>query len=132
MHTCERGCLLKKYMNFHLDAGCQGIEIYTCIKFHLQLHAHTCPIYNVVLEVGCCCFPRNDIVLNLTLFIGSQNFISPPSFTFVGAVVSEICELNQNKKKRILKLQFKTFPGHIIYPFFNQRYFLSTCMHSIC
>ena len=24
--------------------------------------------------------------------------------------------------------EIKTFPGHIIYPFFNQRYHLSTCV----
>ena len=35
----------------------------------------------------------------MTLFIGSQNIISPPSFMFVSAVVSEIRELNQNKRK---------------------------------
>ena len=29
------------------------------------------------------------ILLNMTLFVGSPRFISPPSFMFVGAVVSE-------------------------------------------
>ena len=36
--------------------------------------------------------------MNLTLLVGSQNFISLPSFMFVRAAVSEIRELNQNKK----------------------------------
>ena len=36
----------------------------------------------------------------MTLFVGSQSYISPPSFMFVGVVVSEIHELNQNKKKK--------------------------------
>ena len=36
----------------------------------------------------------------MTLFVGSQSYISPPSFMFVSAVVSEIHELNQNKKKK--------------------------------
>ena len=62
----------------------------------------------------------------MTLFNGPQSFISLPSVMFVGAVVSEIHELNQNKKKEknseIDYFQFKTFPGHIVYPFFNQRY----------
>ena len=69
----------------------------------------------------------------MTLFFGSQSFISPPSFMFVSAAVSEIRELNQNKKEKEKKnnseigyLHFNTFPAHIIYPFFNQRYLLST------
>ena len=37
--------------------------------------------------------------LNLTLFVGSLNFICLPSFMAVSAMVSEICELNQNKKE---------------------------------
>ena len=36
------------------------------------------------------------ILLNMPMFIGSQSFISLPSFMFVSAVVSEIRELNQN------------------------------------
>ena len=36
----------------------------------------------------------------MTLFVGSQSFISLPSFTFVIAAISELCELNQNKKER--------------------------------
>ena len=84
-------------------------------------------------------------LLNMMLFVGSPSFIfppsfiSPPSFMFVSAVaVSEIHELNKNKKKekeknsKIGYFQFNTFPGHIIYPLFNQRHLLSTCMHLIC
>ena len=62
---------------------------------------HTCPLYNVLLEVVCCCFLRNNILLNMPMFVGSQSFISLPSFMFVSAVVSEIREL---KEKRILKI----------------------------
>ena len=44
------------------------------------------------------------------------SFISPPSFMFVGAACSEICELNWNKeekeKKKKFVLLFNTFPGH--------------------
>ena len=69
----------------------------------------------------------------MTLFVGSQSFISLPSFMFVNAVVSEMCELNQKKEKKKNSesdyFRFKTFPGHTIYPFFNQRYLLSTCMY---
>ena len=40
------------------------------------------------------------ILLNMTLFvIGPQSCISPPSFMFVSAAVSEIGELNWNKKE---------------------------------
>ena len=67
----------------------------------------------------------------MMLFVGSQSYISPPSFMFVSAAISEIHELNQKKKKNseIGSFQFNTFPGHIIYSFFNQRYLLSTSMH---
>ena len=76
------------------------------------------------------------ILLNMPMFVGSQSFISLPSFMFVSAVVSEIRELKKEKEKKknseIDYFQFNTFPGHIIYPFFNQRYLLSTCTDSIC
>ena len=44
----------------------------------------------------------------MPMFVGSQSFISLPSFMFVSAVVSEIRESKEKKekkkKKRILKL----------------------------
>ena len=80
----------------------------TCIKFRLppcQLHAHTCPVYNVLLK-AVVVFQE----FSMTLFIGSQSFISPPSFMFVSAADSEIRELNRNKKKNseIGYFQFST------------------------
>ena len=85
------------------------MEIYPCIKFRLP-QCFSLSAF-VLLEVVCC-FPRNK----LFTFIGSQSFISPPSFMFVSAAVSEMCELNQNKKKEkknseIDYFQFNTFPG---------------------
>ena len=74
----------------------------------------------------------------MPMFVGSQSFISLPSFMFVSAAVSEIRESKEKEKKKKKKnseidyFQFNTFPGHIIYPFFNQRYLLSTCTDSIC
>ena len=73
----------------------------------------------------------------MPMFVGSQSFISLPSFMFFSAVVSEIRESKEKEKKKeknseIDYFQFNTFPGHIIYPFFNQRYLLSTCTDSIC
>ena len=87
----------------------------------------------VLLKVVCCCFTRNNILLNMPMFVGSQSFISLPSFMFVSAKVSEIRELKTEKKKEKKKseidyFQFNTFP----YPFFNQRYPLSMCTYSIC
>ena len=46
-------------------------------------------------------FSKKEIVyilLSKTLFVGSQGFISPPSFMFVSARVSEIRELKKKKK----------------------------------
>ena len=54
----------------------------------------------------------------MTLFVGSQSYISPLCFMFVSAAVSDIRELNQNKKEKnyseIGYFQFNTFPGHTI------------------
>ena len=71
----------------------------------------------------------------MPMFVGSQSFISLPSFMFVSAVVSEIRELKKKEKKKNSEIDyfhFNTFPGHLIYPFFNQRYLLSACTDSIC
>ena len=75
----------------------------------------------------------------MPMFVGSQSFISLPSFMFVSAVVSEIRELKEKKEKKKKKnsseidyFQFNTFPRHLIYPFLNQRYLLSTCTDSLC
>ena len=71
----------------------------------------------------------------MPMFVGSPSFISLPSFMFVSAEVSEIRESKEKKGKKnseIDHFQFNTFPGHIIYLFFNQRYLLSTCTDSIC
>ena len=78
------------------------------------MHIATCPLYNVLLEVVCCCFPRNK----LPMFVGSQSFISLPSFMFVSAMVSDIRKLKKEKEKEknseMDYFQFNTFPGHLI------------------
>ena len=57
----------------------------------------------------------------MPMFVGSQSFISLPSFMFVSAVVSEICESKEKEKEKEKKknseidyFQFNTFPGNII------------------
>ena len=58
----------------------------------------------------------------MPMFIGSQSFISPPSFMFVSAAVSELKEKKKKKKNsEIDYFQYNTFPGHIIYPIFLTR-----------
>ena len=49
----------------------------------------------------------------MPMFVGSQSFISLPSFMFVSAVVSEIRESKEEEKKNseIDHFQFNTFPG---------------------
>ena len=100
----------------------------TVFFFVSYMHVHVpfimyCLRLFVVFQVMNC--------LHMTLFVGSQSFISLPSFMFVSAAVSEIRKLNQNKRKsEIGYFQFSTFPGNTI--FLNQRYLLSTCTHSIC
>ena len=82
-------------------------------------------IHFIMLEVVC---QEMTYFLNMTLFVRSQSFISLPSFMFVSAAVSEICELNQNKNSEMDFFQFKTFPGHIIYAFFNQGVKMYPCI----
>ena len=83
-----------------------GIEIYTCIHFRLPQCfslSVTCtymsPLQRILLEVVCC-FSRNELfTLNMAMFVGSQSFISLPSFMFVSAAVNQIRKLNQNKEE---------------------------------
>ena len=70
--------------------------------------------------------------LTMSMFVGSRSFISLPSFMFVDAAVSEIRELNRNKKEKNLQngyFQFNTFPRHIIDPFFHQSYLFAISTH---
>ena len=40
------------------------------------------------------------ILLNMPMFVGSQSFISLPSFMFVSVVVSEIRELKEKEEEK--------------------------------
>ena len=62
------------------------------IHIHVPFITYCSRLFVVVFQEMDC--------LNMTLFVGSQSYISPPSFMFVSAAVSEIRELNQNKKKK--------------------------------
>ena len=99
IHTCERGCLLKKCDMFtELSLGCWSSEhrnlsmyqvSFSTVFFfvsYMHIHALYCSRVFVVVfqEINC---------LNMPMFIGLQSFISLPSFMFVSAVVSEIREL---------------------------------------
>ena len=79
------------------------VDIYPCIKFRLPqcfslsvtctIHApfimYCSSLFVVFQEINC--------FLNMPMFVGSQSFISLPSFMFVSAVVSEIRELKEKK-----------------------------------
>ena len=112
--------------------------MYPCINFCLPqcFSSVTCTIHAPIIMYWSRLFVvvfEEMNCLNMSMFVGSQTFISLPSFMFVSAVVSEIHELKKEKKNsEIDYFQFNTFPGHIIYPFFNQRYLLSTCTDSLC
>ena len=101
IHTCERGCLLKKY---ELSLGCWSsghrkfqVSSTTVFFFVNYMHIHApfimyCSRLFVVVfqEINC---------LHMPIFVGSQSFISLPSFMFVSAAVSEIRELKEKKEK---------------------------------
>ena len=89
------------------SSGHKNLSMYQVLSstvfFFVSYMHNTCPLYNVLLEVVCCCFPRNKlfyILLNMPMFVGSQSFISLPSFMFVSAVVSEICESKEKEKEK--------------------------------
>ena len=124
------------------SSGHRNLSMYQVSSSTVCQHIHApfimyCSRFFVVVfqEINCLA----TYFLNMPMFVGSQSFISLPSFTFVSAVDSEIRELKEKKKKEkeeknseIDYFQFNTFPGHLIYPFFNQRYPLITCTDSIC
>ena len=66
IHTSERSCLSKKYdvywtfTRMPVVKAKNFIHILLSFVFHsgflCQLHARTCPLYNVLLDVVCCCF----------------------------------------------------------------------------
>ena len=80
--------------------------MYPCIKFRLpflcQLHAHTCPLYKILLEVVVVFLEINNCLhtFNMTMFVESQSFISLPSFMFVSALVSESKQNKEKTKKK--------------------------------
>ena len=86
--------------------------------FLCQLHAHTYAIKNVLAEIVFLWFSKKYsvyIIVTMMMFVTSQSFIPLPSFS---AAVSEIHNLNQNKKKfENSNFQFTTFPRHITDPF---------------
>ena len=103
----------------YITALCvQGIPMLSPLIFMLSLYSHSRILTftrNVLLGVACY-FPRNELFTYEC--VGSQSFISLPSFMIFSAVVREIRELNQNKKEEEKKknseigyFQFKTFLG---------------------
>ena len=80
------------------------------------------------LAEAVCGFPKY-IILTMTMFVTSQSFISLPSFMFVSAAVSEIHDLNHNKKDlKTVIFNLPPFPGIYLVtdPFFNENYLLTT------
>ena len=76
------------------------------------MHICTCAIKNVLAETVFCGFPRNKVVLTMTVFVMS---ISLPSFMFVSAAVSEI-RTRLEPEQEIFEngyFQFSTFPRHV-------------------
>ena len=114
----------------HRNLSMYQVSPSTVFFFISYMHIHA-PFIMYCLRLFVVVFQEINILLNRPMFVGSQSFISVPSFMFISAVVSEIRELKE-KNSEIDHFQFNTFSGHLIYPFFNQRYLLSTCTDSIC
>ena len=127
------GCWSSGHKNLYMYRVSPSTDSVFLYQLHAPFIMYCLRLFVVVFqEINC---------LNMPMFVGSQSFISLPSFMFVSAVVSEIRELKEKKEKEekekknnseIDYFQFNTFPGHLIYPFFNQKYLLSACTDSIC
>ena len=95
------------------------LEIHPCIKFRLPRLSVSYMHIHMPLEMY---WPRVYFeILTMTMFVGSQGFISLPSFVLLSAAVSEIHELNRKKKKEKETnnfengyFQFNNFPMHVI------------------
>ena len=71
------------------------------IHIHMPLRMYWPRLFFVVFqEIQC---------LPMTMFVTSQSFISLPSFMFVSAAVSEIHDLNQNKKEKKFEINLPPF-----------------------
>ena len=70
----------------------------TVFFFVSYMHVHI-PFITYCSRLFVVVFQEMNCLDTFTLFVGSQSYISPPSFMFVSAAVSEIHELSQNKKK---------------------------------
>ena len=120
------------------SSGHRNLSMYqvlssTMFFFVSYMHIHA----PFIMYCSSCCFPRNNILLNMPVFVGSQSFISLPSFMFVSAVVSEIRELKKKRRRIIiLKLTISNltpFLGIYLTHFLTRGiYLLSTCTDSTC
>ena len=87
----------------------------TVFFFISYMHLHA-PFIMYCLRLFVVVFQDKLFILNMPMFVGSQSFISLPSFMFVSAVVSEIRELKKEKEKEknnseMDYFQFNTFLG---------------------
>ena len=98
----SQGCWSSRYKNLFT----YEVSSSTVVFFVSYMHVHAPYVLFVVFIV---------YISYMTMFAGTQSFISLRSFMVVSAVVSELCESNQNKKEEDSKIgyfQFNTFPGY--------------------
>ena len=90
------------------SSGRRNLSMYqvspsTAFFFISYMHLHA-PFIMYCLRLFVVVFQEMNC-LNMPMFVGSQSFISLPSFMFVSAVVSEIRELKKEKKNYTSSLQ---------------------------
>ena len=89
--------LLGCWSSGHKNLSMHQVSPSTVFFFISYMHLHApfimyCLRFVVVFqEINC---------LNMPMFVGSQSFISLPSFMFVSAVVSEIRELKEKEEEK--------------------------------
>ena len=85
----------------HSNLSMYQVSSSTVFFFVSYMHIHT-PFIMYCSRIFVVVFQKKIvyILLNMPVFVGSQSFISLPSFMFVSAVVSEIRELKEKEKEK--------------------------------
>ena len=102
----------------HRNLSMYQVSPSTVFFFISYMHIHA-PFIMYCLRLFVVVFQEINC-LHTFMFVGSQSFISLPSFMFVSAVVSELKEKKEKKNSEMDYFQFNTFPWHLIYPFLTR------------
>ena len=87
------------WSSWHRNLSMYHVSSFTAFFFVNYMHIHA-PFIMYCSRLFVVVFQEINCLLNMPMFVGSQSFISLPSFMFVSAAVSEIRESNRKKKEK--------------------------------